>query len=680
MKNFKFIFAAALACAALSCERDPLLESAPEVNQESNLVPLVLTTGDDTKTSLQSDGSIHWSDGDAISVIDNGVAHIGETNIHSFAISNIRGSKATFTGNVRRSTSQICAVYPSSAVVSGDVGGTFGTGDSRDVKVTIPAEQTAKAGSFNDDLNISVAKVAVSLSADNTLPSSTTITFKNVCALLSFTMPSTLPGTITSVTFSSSVAIAGNMDIDYSGDTPVCSISSDQKHVTLTGDFAAGKTYWFVVAPVKLNGISIAVTDSEGNVYRKSKSGEVQMNQGTYRSLGTLNFDKMMPIVVSAEHTYGESDILTGTKLTMTFPHTDVTGINLTVKKDGTTVRTITSAAGFSNGVITNEKTENADWPYLPKGSYTVSGTYTSAVDGVIDIIDAPFTVSATPTPRSITYFDPYTSYTNKDNNLNGSTIYANFKVNVSDEILTKSEYTGLFKASMNGSAASGVSLSNNVLACSLADQAWQAHTITSVTCSFDGSSVNNNVSHNPGNVVYVTGIPYSYSFKDVANVDDYKSAGWTMNGDISVESILGNKGFALSRGWRERTGGSIIRPTYTEYKYKGYVVSPAFYIPGDTSVQANVLTSGYVSLGSSRNVKGYVGPVASSNAQCGTSISYNTNCSMNPWGSNSGTDAWYGFNLNSSNNRVSVACDQVYDNNSTMYYFLNGFSLRYAE
>ena len=537
MKNIKLIIAALASFAALSCEKESLPQSTPE----SNLVPLVLTTGDDTKTSLQTDGSIHWSAGDQISVIDNGVAHIGETNIHSFSISNIRGSKATFSGNVRRSTSQICAVYPAGLVVSGDIGGTFGTGSNRDITVRIPSEQSSKEGTFNDNLNISVAKTSVSLSADNTLPSDLSVTFKNACALLSFTMPSTLPGTITSVTIASSVAIAGNMNIDYSGDTPrVESLSNPVKRITMVGDFVAGKTYWFVLAPVTLNGISIIVHDSEDNIYVKSRSGEIKLNQGTYRSLGTLNFDKMRPITVSSEHTYGESNgeskKLTGTKLNMSLPE-DLTAVSLSVKNsDGNEVRKIDDLSRYSNGVIINTKTKDTDWPYLPKGDYTVSGSYTSSAGGVIEIFDYPFKVSETPSARTVTQFEPYTSYTNRSNSLDGSTIYIKFKVNVSDEILTNSAYTSLFKFKLNGSATSAVSLGSGVLESTLANQAWKAHTITSVTCSFDDSQVND---YNPNSTVHVTGIPYTLS-------PSKEDSGWTKSGTVKwnqtiVEANLSN-------------------------------------------------------------------------------------------------------------------------------------------
>lgn len=598
MRNLKFIFAASLFFAALSCEKESLPQSTPE----SDLVPLVLTTGDDTKTSLQTDGSIHWSVGDAIQVIDNGILG-GTTNNHTFSISNIKGSSATFSGDVRYSTTQICAVYPAGLVVSGDVGGTFGTGSNRDITVRIPSEQTAKIGTFNDNLNISVAKTSVEFVSGNTLPSTTSITFKNVCALLSFTMPSTLPGTITSVTISSSVAIAGNMNIDYSGDTPkVQSLSNPAKQITMVGDFAAGKTYWFVLAPVTLNGISITVHDSEENIYVKSRSGQIQLNQGTYRSLGTLNFDKMRPITVSSEHTYGESNgeskKLTGTKLNMSLPE-DLTAVSLSVKNsDGNEVRKIDDLSRYSNGVIINTKTKDTDWPYLPKGDYTVSGSYTSSAGGVIEIFDYPFKISETPSARTVTQFEPYTSYTNRSNSLDGSTIYIKFKVNVSDEILTNSAYTSLFKFKLNGSVTSAVSLGSGVLESTLANQAWKAHTITSVTCSFDDSPVDD---YNPDKTVHVTGIPYDYSFRN-KTLAEIRSDNWTPNGDadifdLNVMGLSLYKGLFLSSRTKE---GGFLGMGGKEVKKNGYMVSRPFYIPANTDLQASVSTTGYVAVGSS--------------------------------------------------------------------------------
>lgn len=675
MKNIKFIFAASLFFAALSCEKESLPQSTPE----SDLVPLVLTTGDDTKTSLQTDGSIHWSVGDAIQVIDNGILG-GTTNNHTFSISNIKGSSATFSGDVRYSTTQICAVYPAGLVVSGDVGGTFGTGSNRDITVRIPSEQTAKIGTFNDNLNISVAKTSVEFVSGNTLPSTTSITFKNVCALLSFTMPSTLPGTITSVTISSSVAIAGNMNIDYSGDTPkVQSLSNPAKQITMVGDFAAGKTYWFVLAPVTLNGISITVHDSEENIYVKSRSGQIQLNQGTYRSLGTLNFDKMRPITVSSEHTYGESNgeskKLTGTKLNMSLPE-DLTAVSLSVKNsDGNEVRKIDDLSRYSNGVIINTKTKDTDWPYLPKGDYTVSGSYTSSAGGVIEIFDYPFKISETPSARTVTQFEPYTSYTNRSNSLDGSTIYIKFKVNVSDEILTNSAYTSLFKFKLNGSVTSAVSLGSGVLESTLANQAWKAHTITSVTCSFDDSPVDD---YNPDKTVHVTGIPYDYSFRN-KTLAEIRSDNWTPNGDadifdLNVMGLSLYKGLFLSSRTKE---GGFLGMGGKEVKKNGYMVSRPFYIPANTDLQASVSTTGYVAVGSSRTVNGYLGAVSSSTEKCDTSKSFKTTCTST---TSTGESGWCSVQFQTSKNRLCIASEQVTDNNGSIYHFLNEAHLRYAE
>lgn len=678
MKNIKYIFAALVYLAALSCQKESLPQSTPETGSEENLVPLVLSTGVDTKTSLQTDGSIYWSEGDQISVIDNGIAG-GDTKIHEFSISNIKGSSATFSGNVRKSTTQICAVYPSSLLVSGQVASQYtGLGSNRDITVRIPSEQTAKPGTFNDNLNISVAKASVSYVNGSELPSTTSIKFKNVCALLSFTMPASLPGTIEEVTISSSVNIAGKMDIDYSGDTPMFDgLSEAVTHVSMVGDFAANQTYYFVLAPVELDGISINVTDSEGNVYRKSKAGEIQLNQGTYRSLGTLNFDKMQAITISPEHTYGESDVLTGTKLTVALPHADITDVDLIVKNAaGAEVRKITDASSFTNGVIANVKTDPTDWPYLPKGEYTLSGSYTSLVKGNIDVLDNKFTVSETPRPRTVTYCYPYTSYTEKKNTLDGSTIYFRFKVDVSEEILTNANYTGLFKSNLNESPASAAALEEGMLVSSLANQAWKAHTITSITCSFDGSSSGS--IYNPKVVVHVTGIPYDYSFTN-KSLDVIKNDSWTPNGDANIFdlSVLGAslyKGLFLSS--RAKEGGFLGIGAKWVAK-NGYMVSLPFYIPETINLQASVRTTGYVSVGDTRTVTGYLGAVATAKEKCGTATAFSTTCTMY---TSTGDSGYYSIQFQPSKNRLCIASEQVTDNNGNIYHFLNEAHLRYAE
>jgi hypothetical protein len=433
----------------------------------------------------------------------------------------------------------------------------------------------------------------------------------------------------------------------------------------LVGNFEAGKTYWFVLAPVTLNGISITVHDSEENIYVKSRSGQIQLNQGTYRSLGTLNFDKMRPITVSSEHTYGESEMLTGTKLNMSLPQ-DLTTVSLSVKNsDGNEVRKIDDLSSYSNGVIINKKTKDTDWLYLPEGDYTVSGSYTSSAGGVIEIFDYPFKISK-PSARTITYFEPYTSYTNRDNGLDGSTIYIKFKVNVSDEILKNPAYTSLFKFELNGSATSTVSLGSGVLESTLANQAWKAHTITSVKCSFDDSPAND---HNPKSTVHVTGIPYNYSF------DGGNYSGWTLNGGAYVDRPYGYSSKAVILQYREYAKGGFLVSAKDKYM-KGFIVSPKFYIPSNMYVVATVGRRAVHSNDQAINV--YAGPVSNNNSTCASPVSASTAAGSSVPSVQTGDLP--SFMMSPSSQYVSLDCQSRKENVSRDIFSLHSIKIKYAK
>ena len=589
MKNIKLIIAALISFAALSCEKESLPQSTPE----SDLVPLVLTAGDDTKTSLQTDGSIHWSDGDQISVIDNGILERDEKNIHSFSISNIRGSKATFSGYVRNSTTAICAVYPADLVVSGNVGGALGYESNRDITVRIPSEQTAKVGTFNDNLNISVAKTSVSYVSGNALPSTTSITFKNVCALLSFTMPSTFPGEITSVTIASSVAIAGDMNIDYSGDTPkVKSLSNPVKQITMVGNFEPGKTYWFVLAPVTLKGISIDV-ETESGVYTKANSSEITLTQGKYRSLGTLNFDKMKPITVSSEHEYGNNTLL-GTNLSVNLPYSDISAINLTVKLGDKVVRTITDTKDVVNGVAKTNYDAAGNWPYLPCGDYNISGSYTTEFGNVN--VDYSFSISEGPEKLNITSVNAYTSYTkylesgaDAANKCDGTSIYLNQISGISGDILKQSHYSPYLKAKFDsGSEIQAFFESAGEYRFSM----YAYRQYNNVLLIFDGVKSSSDVSLSE---CHVTGLPYTLkpASKDsvnpwVGNTSTGSSWGQTIN---YYTNVKWNDNGSLRLGYnsdRAADGLSwdILDPRVQPLESS--VITKTFHVPSNINVVVN--------------------------------------------------------------------------------------------
>ena len=577
MKNIKFIFAAFISFAALSCEKESISNATPDTNPESNLIPLVLSTGEDTKTSLQSDGAIHWSEGDNIAVIDNGIIG-GTQNSHSFSISNLRGSYATFTGKVRNSTTAILAVYPSDCVKSGNVGGLVGVDSNRDAEVLLPISQVAKSESFNDNLNISVAKTTIDYSTDGSVPVATSLTFKNVCSLLKFTLPETLPGEIDYVSLSSGTAIAGLMDIDYSSGTPSVKIDADQSStITMTGKFEAGASYYFVLAPVELKGLNFSVAFKDGSVYALPTSQSIQMSMGKFRSIGVVDFNKMSSFSCSAEHKFDEtSAVLTGTELKISFPSSDVKDLKLTVT-NGAVTRTILDAnlTSDNNGMkVAISGSDDRDWPYLPSGVYNITGSYVLG-GKVITITES--VVVPSPIGIKVDGFNAYTSYTKylaKDidaaNSLNGSYIYTEATgVNVSSSILEK--YTDLlyieYKNGGNTSKFGTSTLINQI-------EVPLYGTYSDFKCYFDGS-----VCATFSEDCHVTGLPYVLN---PAENDSVNPWGVASTNDILYVSWTGS---AL------KVGGNSVGANVGAIK--------SFYVPGsETQINVTASASGSVTGG----------------------------------------------------------------------------------
>lgn len=553
MKNIKLIIAALASFAALSCEKESLPQSTPE----SDKIPLILTTGEDTKTSLQSDGAIHWSTTDKLAVFDNSVMGDNKNKFTVSAISEANRSSATFTGSVGRTTSRICAVYPYELALSCEVN----TLSSHKIQVNLPSQQSAKAGSFAENLNISVAKASVS---KNDLPE-TSISFKNVCALLSFTLPNSLPEEITKVTISSAIPMAGNMSLTY-GDNITCSLSNDQPtRISMTGTFEAGQTYWFVVAPVTLLGISIDVETKSGNIYTKSNSSEITLTQGKYRSLGTLNFDKMKPITVSSEHVIDNNTLL-GTNLTVNLPYSDISAIDLTVKLGDNVVRTITDTKDVVNGVAKTNYDATANWPYLPCGDYNISGSYTTEF-GTVNV-DYSFSISEGPEELNITSVNAYTSYTkylesgaDAANKCDGASIYLNQISGISGDILKQSHYSPYLKAKFDsGSEIQAFFESAGEYGFSM----YAYRQYNKVLLIFDGVESSSAVSLSK---CHVTGLPYVLNPAKNDSINQWKTSGdvkWN-NEDRGLSVRVG---YAL--GSSANTGLSSI--------------SKSFYLPSDIS------------------------------------------------------------------------------------------------
>lgn len=670
MKNFKFILAAAFALAALSCEKVETTTTNPETNPEDGLVTLTLSTGEATKTHLVNGTEIHWDSGDQIEVFSNETRYDGGlsgswSNNTTFSIDNnsISGNFAKFTGNVPKGTTKIWAVYPAGNASSCETNGT-------NMKVTLPIEQKAVENTFDNNLNISVAKAEVSnTDSRNEFDPQTTsvpVNFENVCSFLKFTTPgtdNTQSANISKVILSSNTAIAGSLVIDPA--TPKVT-SSSSTSITISGSFKQNTEYWFVIAKSGdvLNGLSLTVVTKSGDVYCWAISDQTTLKTGQYRSIGKISLNENHKITLSAQHTYDDSGYLTGTDVSV---------------KCGTTILT-PSTYSIKKGDSEKRNQDTTNYPYLPKGTgYTYKGTVTWNQVNVA-VPEMSFVV---PEPSiAVSDFTPFTSHTTSKssganaNTLDGHSVYLPVTIKIKKDFFTHSEYKNLISYN-NGSLPT---LKDHLSQYCVVEggKPLGSYTVPSIKWSFDGVTV---TAKSTLASVPVSGIPYDYSFDGKSVNDIRNNSGWTLNGNFDTATSLGNlSSLMLFHLYKEKTGGSLLRPTYETYTTTGFVVSPEFYIPEDTKVKTCVVTSGYIQALPSTAIPavGYVGPVGSQNAKS-TEVSFTTTCRLAPVLAGEGT--WLqSFTLTSTNKRFSVSCAPIPDEDDESKYFLHKVYLHYSD
>ena len=594
MKNLKFIFAALVSIAALSCNKLESPVENSESNQDEGLVPLVLTTGEATKTHIAANGTdIHWDQGDQIKVFTN-VALTG-TNGYSYDFSMPEnftpdGKFAKFEGKVALSTSTVWAVYPSELAKNATTSGVL--------TVNLPASQTAFNGetsSFNKNLNISAAKATVELDYElgdvltQRPVASETMTFHNVCALLKFNIPAGITN-ISSVTISTDTDIVGDMTIDYSGNAPVFEriTANGSNSITMTkeGTFTADKDYYFVLAPVAISELSIFVNTTDNKQYAATKtfSTPLPLNAGEYKSIGKLNVNNMPSFGVDFD-IQDDGGFLNGTDVVFTFPSDNVSNLHLTVSNGTTTVRSIDIDGAVtldgSNRYISSCLNETVtSWPYLPKGTYTVSGTYETE-GGTASVNNGTFVIDTDPN-FTVGSFDAYTSYTKYTSGTNtavadanacdGASIYVTARnVGISENILKNTNYKDLLQVQFVAPASGyGVANLTNGLTATLTNQQYGEYKSPSYV--FDGKKLTSD------KTCYVTGLPYvlnpakndSVNPWEVASTNDSWYVSWT--------------GSAL------KVGGNSVGQNVGAIK--------SFYVPEETQIKVTASASGSVTGG----------------------------------------------------------------------------------
>ena len=338
MKQIKAILYLAVLTAMVSaCSEDELADNT----QPSGKVPMEFYANTDasTRTILTTDNAVHWEANDAISLFDP------KGNNNRFYTTE-SGPRVTFTGEATPADGTYYALYPYNT--NAQIEGTT-------ITTTLPAEQDAREGSFAQGLNPSVA----------TADATNNLYFKNVCALVKFTLDGSITTTITKATLcgNNGEALAGTVTIDASQENPITNVDPEWAgiEIALKGNLIAGKTYYFVTAPATLSkGLTLSLYDDKGNVWKKQSTTNATLTASRILNLGTMRLDNFEPaqgyeVIDGTYHIYNadglkvwasNADVLN--KSVILEKDIDLTGVKWT--SVGSDMNTGTGYAGDFNG------------------------------------------------------------------------------------------------------------------------------------------------------------------------------------------------------------------------------------------------------------------------------------------------------------------------------------------
>lgn len=351
-----------------ACQNDDVF-----LAEEHGTLEFYTSTKIDTRTSLQDGNKVVWNEGDAVAVYDFAatkkkfVAEINEGTTH-------------FKGNITPKYGDFIAAYPYDLAAEND--------NAKKIIMYLPEEQTAVKDGFGPDLNLSIAKG--SRNVDGT-PSE--VHFRNICQLFKLSVPAYTANRIAKIELTANTAIAGQLTVDYTEYDPVVTTNSQgAKTIALYaptgGEAFAEGTYYMVLAPIAVEGFTLTLTDINGKTYSQHSNASIGGINGFIYNLG--NVDLIDKPVITPKHVY-DNGTLVGTQVTLTAPVSDKAWSAVIKNGNGEIVRTLAEATGE----LTSDHTD-ATWPYLPKGSYIVEYTYTTANGKQMNATSA-FTITEEP-------------------------------------------------------------------------------------------------------------------------------------------------------------------------------------------------------------------------------------------------------------------------------------------
>jgi len=266
----KQLFAAFALLTAAACQSEPV-EIVSIDSEEITTIHAVCSLDDEsTKTVRQDDGKVFWSPGEEISVFQghllDGGAKFTSTNTAVQATADFKGVLPSSSGNY-------WALYPYDQEAFCSNGNYVVTHSS--------IEQTAVAGSFPDDLYISIARSAT-----------TDMVFKHPLGGIKFSVVTSGIKKITMISNGGEDIFGDTMALDFDSDNNpfvgACWNPSDKISLVPAdgGTFIPGEAYYFITIPVTMySGFSLLMERNDGTVYTRSVDKSVTVSRASFRTL-----------------------------------------------------------------------------------------------------------------------------------------------------------------------------------------------------------------------------------------------------------------------------------------------------------------------------------------------------------------------------------------------------------
>jgi hypothetical protein len=297
MKNiYRLGILALCACALLSCakELNSQNEETPEAIQEEETITRSITVSQDTKSTIGSDGTISWENGDKIYYYD--YYYDGETlnrsNKNDVVISEA-GKNITLDLTIRSSAHGLALIMPGK---DGRL--------SNNVQDYNPTAFGYTGINPDQDGTFAFANIAVAYTDDPL--GVTSLTFKNITSILKFNVSAAQNVKKVTMVPNSKVdghQITGRITVDLTADNPYATYrniypgKSGRQYEAIidNGDVAMDGTYYIAVMPTTLSdGFTLTFNDGEaqtisGMTYTKQKYTAGTSNEVVFQANKIMN-------------------------------------------------------------------------------------------------------------------------------------------------------------------------------------------------------------------------------------------------------------------------------------------------------------------------------------------------------------------------------------------------------